>query len=225
MDLDDGDRSYDDSGGVDSVRADLCRRALNDVLNFVAFTIEEETKKWENEREGDEEGSVLKSYAKQLQTEANAALQALSVKCSLRGSRETFVEQTAIPLSRLYNVLRSIAYADDDHNDEGGNGNDDANASSTTTHTTVIPTIKSTATIPMNTQTAFLIVQQAAKVAEIRTLDALLRILRDRLLLTTSHLSRTVKYWKWSYWSVDDTRRNLALATASYKRETERLGQ
>jgi nuclear-control-of-ATPase protein 2 len=86
----------------------------------------------------------------------------------------------------------------------------------------------------------------AAKVAEVRTLDALLRVLREKLLISAVRLSKKEKYraWRlqwyengfgkvWKRWfrkffkgkTVEDDRVNLQLMSAALKREMERLGQ
>ncbi len=86
----------------------------------------------------------------------------------------------------------------------------------------------------------------STKLAEVRSLDALLRILRERLLTSAVRLSKKKRYrqWRlewyenafgrfWKLWfrqmirgkTIEDDRRNLQLTTAALRRETERLGQ
>jgi nuclear-control-of-ATPase protein 2 len=85
------------------------------------------------------------------------------------------------------------------------------------------------------------IVKLAYTVAEIRALDALLRITRDRLLITSSKMKRLVKYWrsrirvvsKMGRWGkllvsdsyMEDDRQRLSLALGAYKDEVTRLGK
>ena len=83
------------------------------------------------------------------------------------------------------------------------------------------------------------IIEMTAKVAEIRALDALLRLSRDELLKTSSRLHRLVKYWNhrvalssnMGYFlqaimkeSIEADRLRLAFANAAFKAEITRLG-
>ena len=84
------------------------------------------------------------------------------------------------------------------------------------------------------------IIEMATKVAEIRALDSLLRLSRDRLLKTSSRLHRLVKYWNHRVAlsstmgrflqtmmkeSIEGNRMRLAFAQGAYKSEIARLGQ
>jgi nuclear control of ATPase protein 2 len=88
------------------------------------------------------------------------------------------------------------------------------------------------------TDTDFLL-QMAAKVAEIRTLDALLRLSRDGLVKTSSRLFRQVKYWRHRVAlsnnmgrisqsmlkaAMEGDRMRLAFANGAYRTELGRLG-
>lgn len=83
------------------------------------------------------------------------------------------------------------------------------------------------------------VLQLAAKTAEIRALDALLRVSRDQLLTTSSRLFRNLKHWKrrvtidnnlsWLFdklmkASIEGDRMRLAYAKASFESEVSRLG-
>lgn len=80
----------------------------------------------------------------------------------------------------------------------------------------------------------------AYQTAEIRTLDAMLRLTRDRLLRSSFRLSRTVQHWQkrvhsqsvltpflrdLMYDSMESDRMRLAFAEAAYKQEVIRLGK
>ena len=148
---------------------------------------------------------------------ANAARDALSINASPGSSREYYVESTIEPLSRLDGFFAMMKVA----------------------QTSSLQKKELSSTAP-----AILLI--SARVAEIRTLDALLRILRDRLLVSAVRLSRKEKYriWRLQWYETgfaksfkrwcrqcfkgknkQDDRRNLQLTTAALKREMKRLGE
>ena len=92
------------------------------------------------------------------------------------------------------------------------------------------------------------IIWMSSTVAQLRSIDSLLRTLRDRLVVSANRLSRKEKYRVWrlqwyengffgrlyiQQWmrrtmkkkTIEDDRRNLQLTRAALKRELERLGQ
>eukprot|EP00980_Cylindrotheca_fusiformis_P021703 scaffold8535_cov132-Cylindrotheca_fusiformis.AAC.11 len=84
------------------------------------------------------------------------------------------------------------------------------------------------------------LMEVAYQTAEIRTLDAMLRLTRDRLLRSSFRLSRTVQHWKKRvngqsllsvffrdvlYNSMESDRLRLAFAEAAYNQEVIRLGK
>ena len=147
-----------------------------------------------------------------------AAVDALSVSYKPRESRYTFVEEMIEPLSTLEKVL--IEQTD---------------AKKPKKKTVVqLRDMWETPRTDMD-----LLLQMAAKTAEIRALDALLRISRDQLLTTSSRLFRNLKHWRRRVTlnnnisrlfhrlmkaSIEGDRMRLAFARAAFQSEVTRLG-
>jgi len=158
--------------------------------------------------------------------------QALCISCPPRSSRELFVERNIDFLDKLsfYGLLlnnESLSFSADSTNRRG----------TTTT---------SSSSSPSNDEHV-IIMSISAKVIEMRVIDALLRILRDRLLLSAKRLEKNERYWSWRVrWyegrfrlstymkrvtrqfifraTLDDDRHQLSLAQALLTKEIERLG-
>ena len=144
-----------------------------------------------------------------------AAVDALSVSYKPRESRYQFVEEMITPLSTLEKVLIE---------DE----------SKVNDNSVQLRDMWETPKTDME-----VLLQLAAKTAEIRALDALLRVSRDQLLSTSSRLFRNLKHWKrrvmidnnlsWIFdklmkASIEGDRLRLSYANAAYQSEVSRLG-
>eukprot|EP00956_Cyclotella_meneghiniana_P043566 scaffold276486_cov73-Cyclotella_meneghiniana.AAC.1 len=181
FDLDRGDHQINNFGGIETVRV----RALfgNTRVNDSDITLNSE-----------------------LTEDIEAALEALSISCPPKGSREYFVEQSVSALSRLQKYLTS------DNNLQKSIGK--------------TPSIRD--------QNMNILLSYASKVIELRILDALLRTLRDRHLVVSSRLRRAQSYWKWrlnisSGWSNsldlrDRNQKEYERITAACERELLWLG-
>lgn len=152
---------------------------------------------------------------------ASAAKEALEVVASQSLAKEDYIEETLEPLSRLKGLYETYESLKNDRNyfTEGKQKEENYDID---------------------------LLWMSAKVAEVRTLDALLRVLRERLIRSAARLSKKEKYRQWrlgwydhgvaKVWkryyrklikgkSIDDDRRNLQLTSAALKREMERLGE
>lgn len=151
---------------------------------------------------------------------ASAIRDALRVNESPRSAKENYIENTLGPLSRLQGLYdRYNSFDGSFYIKQGKQRGDTYDAD---------------------------ILWMSAKVAEVRTLDALLRVLRERLLTSAVRLSKKEKYRAWRLqwydnglgrfykrWmrkvlkgkTVETDRFNLQLTQAALKREMERLGQ
>ena len=241
--MDRGDRSCDNFGGIENVRVRACQEGLRSALSVIS-EIESSSLDDSNSNNSDIKGPSLfgvkrktgdvgnvlhdesmADYTKDIET----ALGALQLSCPPRGSREFFVEQSADPLSSLGKYL---APSNKDKNTEQN---------------------KSTESAPsIHKQNVQLLMHHSSKLIELRTLDALLRTLRDRHLIVAARLRRTRDYWKWHVnlsggwlgrfvqalrqramtvfpWMGDDFRdrnqREYELVTATWERELEWLGK
>jgi nuclear-control-of-ATPase protein 2 len=100
--------------------------------------------------------------------DVKTAISALQLSCLSRVSREYFVECSTEPLSILAKYI--------------GNNNNNSK--------------KNNAIISANNSTLLLLLlQHSSKLIELRTLDALLRTLRDRHLIVASRLRRSCEFW------------------------------
>lgn len=97
------------------------------------------------------------------------ALQAMQISHKAGAARAAFVKDITIPLSRLEQILASTR--------------------STAKH-------KGSLRWETPVSDSQIILQVSCKSAEIRATDALLRVARDRLLLTCARLKRTLQHWK-----------------------------
>jgi len=211
LDLDTSDKLYDAFGGIESVRAQLYALALSGFLD------DELPANWSSSSLSKNERDAMERTA----LSVAAAIEAVTISCPPRGSREFFVEKLAEPLSFLY------PYLQDDYKDSQQQQRSYSSSSSG------------------NEQKIDQWIQQAAKVAELRALDALLRTLRDRQLISTARLRRAVDRWSRMVKraeggifgfstsslrrmvlgrSLVDDRNDLALAVAAYQQETKLLG-
>jgi nuclear-control-of-ATPase protein 2 len=101
--------------------------------------------------------------------DVETAISALQLSCLSRVSREYFVECSTEPLSILAKYI-------------GNNNNNNSK--------------KNNAIIPSDNGTLLLLLlQHSSKLIELRTLDALLRTLRDRHLIVASRLRRSCEFW------------------------------
>ncbi|KAL7538384.1 hypothetical protein ACHAWF_006071 [Thalassiosira exigua] len=228
FDLDKGDRSYNNFGGVEAVRVRACQEGLRSALAVTSSRLNGSDPNLSKGSlfgdKGDKGGSetapteqAMIEYSKDM----GIALGALQLSCPPKGSREYFVEQSAEALSAL---SKYIAPSNDG---------------------------ESTASI--HEQNVRLLLKHSSKLIELRTLDALLRTLRDRHLIVATRLRRTREYWKWRVkfsggtlgrffhklgqkamtvfplMEVDDFRdrnqKEFELATATWEREVDWLGK
>jgi len=237
LDLDKNDSNYEKLGGVEAVRAQLCIAALCEFIkgdDSEAQTTERvdhrnnvETPILDNDRRKTSSINNSSDFPDKATFVyfAAAAIEALGKYSVPNTSREYFVEMSVGPMGRLEKLYKSVpttTHTKSSNNNKGGDGKiGEANEINS-------------------------ILWIAAKVAEIRTLDALLRVLRERLLTSAMRLTRKEKLramnlrWYESnigrIWSMGfrqmvrgktltDDRRNFQLTSAALKREMERLGQ
>jgi len=254
LDLDTTDRLYDSFGGIESVRAKLYSLALQHILQHdfaqiyhsSSYTTATTSTTTTNNNMNNTRQSM-----EQLGYHIAAALEAVRISCPPRGSRENLVERLAEPLSFLYPFLlkdynhTTTAPASSTNTNTNRNGASPTQPSQT-------PIVGEDITVVTSIQRW---IQQATKVAELRALDALLRTLRDRQLISTARLRRAVDRWSWMVQhsggggdllffrgflfihllfplrnlilgrSIEDDRNDLALAVAAYQQETKLLGQ
>ena len=158
----------------------------------------------------------------------SAVKDALRKNASPREAREDYIESTLISLSQLEGLF--CAYKDFDE----------------TFYARQRPSTKNQSQHHQNENIDIDILWMSAKVAEVRTLDALLRVLRQRLLVSAMRLSKKEKYRAWRLQWYDNgfgrifkrylrktirgktvygDRVSLQLTSAALKREMERLGQ
>ena len=168
FDLDNGDRSYDNFGGIETVRVRAYQEGLKAVLEDFSSDDEKLTTtslfgRSSHKQSVDDDENSNSSRKDDVQT----AMNALRLLCPPKGSREYFVQENAQALSKL---AKYISPGDKEMGKK-------------------IATIKQ--------QNIDLLLQHSSKLIEMRTLDALLRTLRDRHLIVASRLRRARDYWKW----------------------------
>ena len=253
FDLDGGDRSYSNFGGIETVRVRACQEGLRSALS-IPFKVESSTPPLEdstvanNNRRGqslfgvkytrndrsvvttDDQSETTEDYQK----DTEIALTALQLSCPPKGSREYFVEQSADALSALSKYTSPTYY---DITTRKRSKSKDQQS---------VPSI--------DEQNIQLLLHYSSKLIELRVLDSLLRTLRDRHLIVSTRLKRTRDYWKWHVnltggWlgrlsqSIrqqvmtvfpelrrgegfrDRNQREYELATATWERELEMLGK
>lgn len=235
LDLDDADGKLKlGMGGVEAVRAELCLAALGgDEDGDINFNANGDKTKPPPPPPPPRITSFPTSDPRYQLSDlvtrlkyAAAVKDALRTNASPRSAREDYIESTLEPLSRLAGLFDAYKNFDDKfylrhnsgkHNAQSG---DDDNGVD--------------------------ILWMSAKVAEVRTLDALLRVLRERLLISAVRLSKKEKYRAWRLqWyengfarlgkrylrkmirgkTLENDRVSLQLTSAALKREMERLGQ
>ena len=235
--MDKTDRFYANYGGVETVRVRACQEGLRSAL---AVTISSETDNFVDDTTNTSKGPSLfggkRKHDKSVlneeesRTDIETALSGLQLSCPPKGSREYFVEQSAEPLSALDNYITPSS-SSKDKNVKKDSGKEAAS---------------------INDQNIQLLLHHSSKLIELRTLDALLRTLRDRHLIVAARLRSTRDYWKWHInlsggplgrlvhvlrqqaltvlpWLGDDFRdrnqKEYELATATLDRELEWLGK
>mmetsp|Transcript_32274 Transcript_32274/g.95066 ORF Transcript_32274/g.95066 Transcript_32274/m.95066 type:complete len:999 (-) Transcript_32274:1283-4279(-) len=149
-----------------------------------------------------------------------AAMEALSVSCPPRGSRELYVLESANSVADLSKALAACQVVN---------------------NISPVPKPKDEEVIGL--------VDMSKALVEIRTLDAILRVARDRLISSSNRLRRVRSNWDFNVrvysggpirrtlsktfrvvlqWfgrgSLEDDRRYLSMAEAAYKKEISRLG-
>ena len=168
FDLDRGDHQINNFGGIETVRVRVCQEGLMAALAVSVEPDSDEPQRkalFGNTRVNDSDITLNSELTEDIE----AALEALSISCPPKGSREYFVEQSVSALSRLQKYLTS------DNNLQKSIGK--------------TPSIRD--------QNMNILLSYASKVIELRILDALLRTLRDRHLVVSSRLRRAQSYWKW----------------------------
>ena len=168
FDLDRGDHQINNFGGIETVKVRVCREGL---MAALAISAEPESDKPQRRAlfGNTRVNDSDAAFDSELTADIEAALEALAISCPPKGSREYFVEQSVTALSRLQKYLT----ADSDLHKSNGKA----------------PSIRE--------QNMNILLSHASKVIELRILDALLRILRDRHLVVSSRLRRAQSYWKW----------------------------
>lgn len=232
LDLDQGDRSYDNFGGIETVRVRACQEALRSALVVTSQGVESSSLDdkgkgptlFGHKRKNEDVKTVLDDETcSEYANDIEIAIGALQLSCPPRGSREYLVEQSAEALSALSKYITP------------SNENKITNPAAS-----------------INEQNMQLLLKHSSKLIELRTLDALLRTLRDRHLLVAARLRRTRDYWKWHVklsggmlgrivlklrqeamkvvpWMGDDFRdrnqREFELISCTWERELEWLGK
>ncbi len=210
-------------GGVESVRTELCLAAIENCI--VSINTNNNTKA-DDGQQVTSENLDLNDLSKPstLSYYAEAAKDALQMNAIPMSSREDFVQRMIEPLVKLQQLH-------------------DIHAQFMSMQSTIRQNEEKLSPERVDDID---IVWMASQVAEVRTIDALLRSLRDRLVLSAVRLSRKEKYRVWRLqwyekgfglyfkkWmrrtlknkTIEDDRRNLQLTRAALKREMERLGQ
>lgn len=171
FDLDKGDRSYDNFGGIETVRVRAYQEGLKAVLEEVSSEDSSSSSSSEGKVPtslfGNKSGTESVDDDDNCRDDVQTALDALQLLCPPRGSREFFVQENAQALSKL------AKYIDPSPKERK----------------TKAPSVKQ--------QNIDLLLHHSSKLIEMRTLDALLRTLRDRHLIVASRLRRARDYWKW----------------------------
>mmetsp|Transcript_1397 Transcript_1397/g.2547 ORF Transcript_1397/g.2547 Transcript_1397/m.2547 type:complete len:860 (+) Transcript_1397:221-2800(+) len=208
-------------GGVEAVRAELCLAVLDDDLTTTtAQAADTATVKRQDPFQGDPKVDL--SNPETRYEFSKAAKDALRINTSPRSAKEDYIESTLGPLSRLEGLFALYKSFDAQFYQKLGKQRAAGDRSDAD------------------------VLWMSAKVAEVRTLDALLRVLRERLLTSAVRLSKKEKYRAWRLqwyengfarlgkrWvrkilkgrTLEDDRVNLQLTSAALKREMERLGQ
>jgi len=218
-------------GGVEAVRAELCIAALEEYIlpvssasaSSASVDINTNGNEYRNQNSQEiraapnkKDPSIDFSNPATRSEYASAIKDALRVNASPRSAKEDYIESTLGPLARLQGLFDRYSF-------HVGKQQQQRKESYDTD-----------------------LLWMAAKVAEVRTLDALLRVLREKLLTSAVRLSKKEKYRAWRLqwyehgfarvgkrWfrklvrgkTVEDDRVNLQLTSAALKREMERLGQ
>jgi len=224
LDLDVVDRDYERQGGIESVRVELALAALE------KWNVVDENANDKNTNDTTTFPSAPSSVeANQRLIYANAAREVLLVSCPPRGSREVFVEQCVLPLATCQSLYRgapppATLVVDNNNNEKDPNN-------------FILPNDG-------------LLLWKAAKVGEVRAMDAMLRVLRDRLVVSATRLKRTSRHigkqvtlydrgghttrflHKWLVAhlyrrgaTLAKDRRRLAIAEAAYRMEIDKLGR
>lgn len=205
-------------GGVEAVRAELCVAALDDLTMQTQTTEAISNSNRRDPFQGDPKMDL--SNPETRHEFANAAKDVLRINASPRSAKEDYIESTLGPLSRLEGLFALYKSFDAQFYHRLGKQR----------------------VVDYDSDVLWM----SAKVGEVRTLDALLRVLRERLLTSAVRLSKKEKYRAWRLqwyengfgrlgkrWlrkmikgrTLEDDRVNLQLTSAALKREMERLGQ
>ena len=178
FDLDKGDRSYDNFGGIETVRVRAYQEGLKAALEEVSSDDNDDDDGSSSSSSSSSSSTSLfgnkqsveddKSNSSSVKDDMQTALSALQLLCPPKGSREYFVQENAQALSKLASYIAPSSRGDKDKK---------------------TPTVKQ--------QNIDLLLHHSSKLIEMRTLDALLRTLRDRHLIVASRLRRARDYWKW----------------------------
>jgi nuclear-control-of-ATPase protein 2 len=209
--LDVDDNNYNAFGGVERVRRRLCVLALSHLSAERLVAAAQEAAESPSPNTDYEDASLDKDHLL-----LEAAVSALAVSVPPGSARATLVQQMIEPVSRLEHTV-SMMY------DESQTSPRYPNYSS-----------------KVAAEDLHALVTVASMTAQVRAMDALLRVARDRLLKTTNRLARTRDHWKRRVknfnnlrfifkkifkGTIEGDRLRLAYATAAYKAEVRRLGQ
>jgi len=190
--LDWNDNLYKDFGTIDPFASLTYSDLLRDIIkNVDDDNIEDDDDIVDNNADTNTATADATKRRLQLETKeyATNVLNSLRITIPPRGTRERYVEKLIPLLSILstipFHFFNVVIVAKNGKNGNGSKSNGskskgNISSSSTTTTTTPIPTPQ--------------IIKGASILIEMRTLDTLLRILRDRLLSNARRLSRSEKY-------------------------------
>lgn len=168
FDLDKGDQSYDNFGGIETVRVRAYQEGLRAALDELSNDDDGSSNTFLFGNNGNKQSVEHDKSNSSVKDDVQTALGALQLLCPPKGSREYFVQENAQALSKLANYIAPLSSRGD---------------------RTKTPTVKQ--------QNIDLLLHHSSKLIEMRTLDALLRTLRDRHLIVASRLRRARDYWKW----------------------------
>jgi nuclear control of ATPase protein 2 len=223
FDLDRDDAEYQAFGGVERVRRGLCWAALNAMLEG-------------DDEQDDHDLNQHFSFAPSMSPDSvsrdliRSIVDVLRLSYSPGGSRTNYVASLLEPMARMEQNLVQTRTLSNENNNNSSICNKTATSG------------QSAAVSPDGETDYDRIVRMAAMTAEIRVLDGLLRVLRDRLLRTSFRLSRTQQHWRrkllhsqvsytFEFWrqvmldSTEGDRLRLAFATSAYSAEIARLGR
>ena len=222
--LDSDDASYSTFGGVERVRRRLCWAALSSVQLLRSSQHQQLQQEGQNTYTGiiDPQQDLIE-----------ATIEALQVTARPTGSRLKFVYEMVGPVARMEQAMAN-------------NNNVFANLKKPTPPKKKATGYSSSSKTGDDDECGISpdqlnqLLAISAMTSQVRIIDAVMRICRDRVLQTTYRLARTVEHWerrakgtrnmkrmfqRLLRSSIEEDRMRLSLAKAAYTAEVERLGE